>query len=101
MPILTQPTSHSQRRRPWLWVFLGVPGVVSVLLMGVVVRGWFLPVELALGKVRVGFLHLGFISSSPSGWAPRLGSEGQFVFHLPGDQKDRRWRYVYIIHWSF
>jgi hypothetical protein len=33
MPILTQPTPPSQRRRPWLWMLLGVSGVVVLMLV--------------------------------------------------------------------
>jgi hypothetical protein len=36
MPILTQPTFPSQRRRPWLRALLGVPGAVCLLLVGLV-----------------------------------------------------------------
>lgn len=43
MPLLTQPASPSPRRRPWLWVGLGVPGAVFLLLVGLATTSWDRP----------------------------------------------------------
>jgi hypothetical protein len=54
MPILTQPTSASQRRRPWLWVLLGVPGGVLALLVGLVAWSFYQPVTFRFGSHQAG-----------------------------------------------
>ena len=50
MPLLIQPASPSQHRRPWTYVLMGVPGVALLLLAGSMAWGWFSPIYLDLGQ---------------------------------------------------
>jgi hypothetical protein len=86
MPILTQPTSHPKRRRPWLWVILGVPVVVLALLVGLVARSWFQPVSLWLPEQQI-TLHRVAV-------APSYGLEGNGLRHVWIAEPYSFWGYV-------
>jgi hypothetical protein len=93
MPILTQPDPHPKRRRPWLWVLLGVPGVVLALLVGLVAWSWEKPVLLGNVGRGISFSRTSqelapFSSHSAAGyaWLHQPGF-GWCAIKLPGGPK--------------
>lgn len=95
MPILTQPVSRSPRRRPWLWVLLAVPGLVFLLMAGLVGWSWFRPVKLAYGECEVAFGRC-FTPGIPG--APESGPGwGQWRIKLSGEEPPA-W---YFVVWSW
>jgi hypothetical protein len=101
MPILTQPTPASQRRRPWLWVVLGLPGMVLALLVGLVAWSWDHPITFAAGKTTIGLGRTLYEVSRPyaPGWDRRREPLNVLAVPVPGD--DNRYKSPYVIYWSF
>ena len=90
MPVLTQPTFPSRRRRPWLWIGLSVAGVVLLLFGSLAAWVPTGTVEYYPGIYRV---LLGRYRESRDDPAYRSGfywsggwPGGRFRFVLPGDR---------------
>ena len=96
MPILTQPTTPPAYRRPWLWVLLGVPGVVLVLLVSLVAWSWDHPVEYI--TEQCGLCFGGWNARTTAEWeilypgTVGRGNWGKFVFVLPDHS-------LYLVIW--
>jgi hypothetical protein len=100
MPILIQPTPASQRRRPWLWALLGVPGVVGLLLTGLVMWSWDHPVKGTFGRTKISFGRAAMSQSVITTPTWDFGATGGFVVApVPGDSN--RSINPYVVDWSF
>jgi hypothetical protein len=53
MPILAQPNPHPKRRCPWLWGLLGGPGIVFLLVTGVMAWSWNHHIAFQVGRILV------------------------------------------------
>ena len=84
MPILAQPNPHAKRRRPWLWVLLGGPGMVLVLLLGLVAWSWDHPRRLGLGGERgVSLYRSAGIDSFSDASSASWNRDGQVFCSIP------------------
>jgi hypothetical protein len=87
MPILTQPASRSPRRRPWLWVVLVVPGVLFLLLVGLVAWSWNEPVQFSIPVHFVLPTRTGPCIGSRGGWHGTILVDG-VVSYATGDTSE-------------
>lgn len=96
MPLLTQPTSPSHRPRPRLWVLLGMPGLVFLLLagllVGLLVQSWDHPTWCWFDRLHLMFQHDRGMQAG--GWNLYGSAEGTLVvcdWELPGDLPGYSW----------
>lgn len=100
MPILTQPAPPSSRRRPWLWVLLGVLGVVFLLFAW----SWLAPVRLEANGFHLLFGRLmdqSFVP--PTSFVAHDYRRGQIVINpLPRVLKTRtEFSDMYLVEWRW
>jgi hypothetical protein len=90
MPILAQNDSHPKRRRPRLWVLLAVPGLVVLLLVGLVAWSWDRPVTVRFADQALycGYTYqIPIAANRPSIWGGHIWS-GQLFWRGPNPRYD-------------
>ena len=97
MPLLTQPSPPSQRRRPWLWGLLGVPGTLALLVVGLVAWGCFTPVVL---RVEGRGLLCGYAEGAPAGPSVRVAHDSRETT-LIVPIRERGHSGAYVIQWRW
>jgi hypothetical protein len=100
MPIITEP--NGKRRRTGLLALLAIPGVILLLLAGLVAWSWGQPVHLDIGAgtIRFGRTPVWQDFHFAPGFFPQSAQSGYVAVDVPGTL-DVPYGSPYVIAWDW